>query len=114
VLLLTGSFAAGAVPPALIRLQQDRAVRVYCSEWSRTGGKLDADEMNERVITDLEERYPAAFPECRPKDHQTCAGWLNALVEGLRRYGHRSLRSLCAEILQQPEPLSSNLRTGIF
>jgi hypothetical protein len=112
LLLMPGSFAAGAVPPALIRQQQDRAVGAYCAEWRETGGKLDADQMNKRVISDLEKRYPAAFPECRPKDRGTCAGWLSALVEGLRRYGGRSLRSLCASFREQrrllPQPWAAN------
>jgi hypothetical protein len=95
---LSGGLARATVPPPFVVQQQDRAVDVYCNEWRNTHGKLEADQMNRRVITALEEKYPAVFPDCRPRDHENCASWLTALVEGLRRYGQRSLGSVCANI----------------
>jgi hypothetical protein len=98
-----GGLARGSLPPAFAVQQQDRAVRAYCAEWRNARGKLAADEMNRRVIVRLEQRYPTVFPDCRPGDRRTCLGWVNALVEGLRRYGRRSLRSVCAEFQEKPE-----------
>jgi hypothetical protein len=102
---IAGGLARAAVPPAFVTRQQDRAVRVYCAEWRKTHGNLSASEMNKRVIIRLEERYPMAFPDCRPSDPSTCLGWLNALVEGLGYYGERSLTSVCSNFGAQGESI---------
>jgi hypothetical protein len=88
-------------------LQQDRAVRAYCAEWRKTQGKqpLSADQMNKRVVTRLERRYPEAFPECRADHQGQCLSWINALVEGLRRYGHRSLNEVCSNLQGEGDTL---------
>jgi len=92
----TGGLASGVAPPAFVTQQQDRAVHAYCAEWRKTNGKLNADEMNRRVVTRLQERYPTVFPDCRPDRLESCLGWINALVEGLRRYGPESVKSVCS------------------
>jgi hypothetical protein len=65
-IVMTSQFACGAVPRAFDAQQQDRAVHAYCAEWRETQGKLNADQMNKRVLFRLEKLYPAVFPECRP------------------------------------------------
>jgi hypothetical protein len=96
LIALTNGSARSTVPPGFVVQQQDRAVGVYCAEWRNAQGKLEPDQINRRVIIRLERKYPEVFAECRPKDQEHCFGWLNALVQGLRRYGQRSLRSVCA------------------
>ena len=56
--VLTNGSAGGTVPPSFVVQQQDRAVAVYCAEWRNTHGKLEADQMNRRVIIGLERKYP--------------------------------------------------------
>jgi len=104
----TGGLASGAVPPAIVTQQQDRAVHAYCAEWRKTHGKLNADEMNRRVVTRLQEQYPTVFPDCRSDRLESCRGWVNALVEGLRHYGPESLESVCSSFQDDPSvsPLS--------
>lgn len=108
--VMATTLANAKEPPAFVTQQQDRAVRAYCFEWrkSRTRpahGKqpLDAKQMNELVVRRLEREYPAVFPDCRPDDRSQCPGWINALVEGLRRYGQRSLRAVCSKFHGEPE-----------
>ncbi len=99
-LVVMGSkLASGTLPPAVVAQQQDRAVRAYCVEWRKTQGKqpLSADQMNKRVVTRLERQYPMVFPECRADKQGRCMSWITALVEGLRRYGQRSLKEVCSE-----------------
>jgi len=95
---MASTLASGALPPTFVAQQQDRAVRAYCVEWRRTQGKqpLSDDEMNKRVVRRLERRYPTVFPECRADHQGQCLSWINALVEGLRRYGHRSVNAVCS------------------
>jgi hypothetical protein len=106
---MAATMARGTVPPTFAVQQQDRAVQAYCAQWRESRGRqpLDAEEMNKRVVTDLERRYPAVFPECR-RDHQgRCLSWINAMVEGLRRYGHRSLDDVCSNLPNEgaaPQP----------
>lgn len=104
-----GALARGAVPPPFVTWRQDCAVRAYCAEWRKTHGKLNADEMNRRVITRLQKQYPMVFPDCRPKNLQTCLGWVNALVQGLRRYGPRSLKSVCSSFHEIGCPVTGTL-----
>jgi hypothetical protein len=101
--LIASTLASGALPPPFVAQQQDRAVRAYCLEWHKAQGKqpLSADRMNKLVVRRLERRYPEVFPECRTDYQGDCLSWINALVEGLRRYGQRTLNDVC-----------SNLRTG--
>src|SRR5215469_16838149 len=96
--------AAGAVPPVFVVEQQDRAVRAYCAEWRKTHNTLSADQMNKRVTLRLKERFPAVFPDCRSDGRENCVSWLSALVEGLRRYGSRSLGSVCSDFRDQVDP----------
>lgn len=106
-IVMTSQFACGAVPRAFDAQQQDRAVHAYCAEWRKTQGKLNADQMNKRVLFRLEKLYPAVFPECRPNYRADCVSWLNALVQGLRRYGQRNLKSVCSNLQgdrETPEP----------
>lgn len=98
LIVMVDSLACGAVPPDFVVQQQNRAVYAYCAEWRKAHGTLTAGEMNRRVIMRLEERYPTVFPDCRPSDRQQCRSWLNALVEGLRRYGQRSVKSVCSTL----------------
>ena len=108
----TGGLASGAAPPAFVTQQQDRAVHAYCAEWRKTHGKLNADEMNRRVVTRLQEQYPTVFPECRPDRLESCLGWINALVEGLRRYGPESLKSVCSGFQDDPKACGWRLLFG--
>ncbi len=106
-IVMASRFAGGAVPSTFVAQQQDRAVRAYCAEWRKTQGKLNADQMNKRVLFRLEKLYPAVFPECRPNYRGDCLSWLNALVRGLRRYGQRSLESVCSNLegeRETPQP----------
>jgi hypothetical protein len=98
LIVMASTLASGALPPTFVAQQQDRAVSAYCAEWRKTQGKqpLSADQMNKRVVTRLERHYPAVFPECRANHQGQCRSWINALVEGLRRYGHRSLNAVCS------------------
>src|ERR1700688_5031645 len=100
LIMMASTLASGALPPTFVAQQQDRAVRAYCIEWRRTQGKqpLSADQMNKRVVTRLERRYPEVFTECRPDHQGQCLSWINALVEGLRRYGQRSLNEVCSNL----------------
>jgi hypothetical protein len=102
-LVMAGGLILTSVPPAFVVQQQKRAVSAYCAEWRKARGKLDADEMNRRILIRLERQYPTAFPDCRPSDGQKCRSWISALVEGLRRYGGRSLESVCRELSREPE-----------
>ena len=109
-LTLTGmasTLGSGALPPAFIAEQQDRAVRAYCVEWRKTQGKqpLSADLMNKRVVTRLERQYPDVFPECRADRQGQCLSWINAMVEGLRRYGQRSLNEVCSNVQAEGDTL---------
>ena len=102
---MASTLASGVVPPTFVAQQQDRAVRAYCAEWRKTHGKqpLSAEQMNKRVIARLERQYPTVFPDCRPNDQGNCLSWINALVEGLRRYGQRTLKSVCANLHDQQD-----------
>jgi hypothetical protein len=104
-LAVMASTLESAVPPTFVVQQQDRAVHAYCAEWRETRGKqpLDAEQMNERVVTRLERRYPAVFPECRGDHQGYCLSWITALVEGLRRYGQRSLSAVCSNFQGEGE-----------
>ena len=98
VLAFTASaIANGALPPVFALQQEDRAVRAYCAEWRATHGiyPLDAEQLNQKVVTRLEMQYPAVFPECRPNDRVPCRGWIKAIVAGLRQFGERSIKSVC-------------------
>ena len=98
VLLASGNEARGAIPPSFLAQQQDRAVRVYCTYWRNSGRTraLEGDEVK-RVVIELEEVYPTVFPACRrPGDSGYCLSWLQVLVQGLRRYGRRSLGEICS------------------
>jgi hypothetical protein len=103
LLLTAGGLTRTTAPPAFVVQQQDRAVSAYCAEWRKAHGKLDPDEMNRRVLIRLERRYPTAFPDCHPRDGQNCRSWINVLVEGLRRYGQRSLESVCSNFRDEAE-----------
>ncbi len=97
LLLMAETEARGSIPPTLLAQQQDRAMRVYCTHWRRTGrkGALEGDDVKQ-VVIELEVLYPTAFPACRrPGDEGYCHSWLKVLAQGLRRYGHRSLREIC-------------------
>jgi hypothetical protein len=96
--LTASAIANGALPPVLAVQQQDRAVRAYCAVWRETHGihPLDAEQLNQRVVTRLEMQYPTVFPECRPGDRVPCPGWIKAMVAGLRHYGERSIKSVCS------------------
>lgn len=97
LILISATCAPSSIPPAFLAQQQDLAVRVYCAHWRRTRREqaLEGDDV-ERVITDLQMLYPTAFSACRPDGERPCLSWLDALVQGLRRYGHLSLPKLCA------------------
>ena len=103
LVMMVGGLTLTSVPPASVVQQQERAINAYCTEWRKVHGKLDGDEMNRRVLIRLERQYPTAFPDCRPSDGQNCRSWTSALVEGLRRYGRRSLDSVCREFQDEPE-----------
>jgi hypothetical protein len=107
LVVMASTLASGALPPTFAAQQQDRAVRAYCVEWRKTQGKqpLSADEMNKRVVTRLERRYPEVFPECRADHQGRCMSWINALVEGLRRYGHLSLNEVCSNLHDEGDTL---------
>ena len=107
LVVMASTLASGALPPPFVAQQQDRAVRAYCVEWRKTQGKqpLSADQMNKRVVTRLERQYPAVFPECRTDDQGRCMSWINALVEGLRRYGERSLNDVCSNLQGEGDTL---------
>src|SRR5262249_8048325 len=100
ILLLTaGTEASGSIPPSFLAQQQDRAMRVYCTHWRSSGRSraLEGEEVK-RVVIELEVRYPTAFPECRrPGDPGYFLSWLEVLVQGLRRYGRRSLMEICSD-----------------
>ena len=99
VLAVTGSkLANGALPPISAVQQQERAVRAYCAVWSETQNihPLDAEQLNQLVVTRLEMRYPTVFPNCRPGQRVPCRGWIKAMVTGLREYGERSIKSVCS------------------
>ena len=104
---MASTLASGALPPSFIAEQQDRAVRAYCVEWRKTQGKqlLSADQMNKRVVTRLERQYPDVFPECRADHQGQCLSWINAMVEGLRRYGQRSLNEVCSNLQTEGDTL---------
>jgi hypothetical protein len=104
---MASTLASGALPPTFVAQQQDRAVRAYCVEWRKTQSKqpLAADQMNKRVVTRLERQYPAVFPECRTDNQGLCTSWINALVEGLRRYGYRSLNEVCSNLQAEGDTL---------
>jgi hypothetical protein len=112
LVVMASTLASVALPPPFVAQQQDRAVRAYCAEWRKTQGKqpLSADEMNKRVVTRLERRYPEVFPECRADHQGRCMSWINALVEGLRRYGQRSLNEVCSNL--QGDGTPSDLRSS--
>lgn len=97
LILIIATRAPGSIPPAFVAQQQDLAVRVYCAHWRRTNRKraLEGDEV-ERVISDLEMLYPTAFSACRSDGERPCLRWLDALVQGLRRYDHLGLPEVCA------------------
>jgi hypothetical protein len=97
---MANTLARGALPPTFVAQQQNRAVRAYCVEWRKTQAKqpLSADQMNKRVVTRLERQYLDVFPECRGDHEGRCLSWINALVEGLRRYGQRSLNEVCSNV----------------
>ena len=97
LILISANCVLGSIPPAFVAQQQDLAVRVDCSHWRKThrDQALEGDDVK-RVVTDLEKLYPTAFPECRSDGERLCSSWLDALVRGLRRYGRRSLRAVCA------------------
>jgi hypothetical protein len=73
-------------------------VRAYCADWRETHGihPLDAEQLNQRVVTRLEMQYPTVFPECHPSYRVPCPGWNKAMVAGLRHYGQRSIKSVCS------------------
>jgi hypothetical protein len=99
VLAVTASpLAKGALPPIFIVQQQERAVRAYCAEWRKTQNiyTLDAEQLNQRVVTRLELQYPTVFPNCRPGQRVPCRAWIEAMVTGLRQYGERSIKSVCS------------------
>lgn len=109
LIVISATCAPGSIPPAFVAQQQDLAVRVYCAHWRTSNRKraLEGDDV-ERVITDLEMLYPTAFSGCRREGERPCLRWLDALVQGLRRYGHLSLPKLCAnpgpeDVLPAPE-----------
>jgi hypothetical protein len=95
-LLLYETPGMGSIPPEFIARQQDIAIRVYCEHWRKTPGRrpLEGAEVKQ-VILDLEKLYPNAFPQCRSDAEPPCLTWLEALVSGLRRYGHTNLREVC-------------------
>ena len=95
-----------ALPPAFAVQQQDRAVRAYCAEWRAIHRihPLDARQLNQRVVTRLEMQYPTVFPECRPVDRVPCPGWIDAMITGLQRYGHRSMKSVCSSFKSRVNP----------
>jgi hypothetical protein len=68
LVVMASTLASGALPPTFAAQQQDRAVRAYCVEWRKTQGKqpLSADQMNKRVVTCLERRYPKSSPSAEP------------------------------------------------
>ena len=107
LVVMASTLASGALLPPFVAQQQDRAVRAYCVEWRKTQGKqpLSADQMNKRVVTRLERQYPEVFPECRANDQGLCMSWINALVGGLRRYGHRSLNEVCSNLQGEGDTL---------
>jgi flagellar motor component MotA len=41
---------------------------------------------------------PEVFPECRADHQGQWLSWINALVEGLRRYGQHSLHGVCSNL----------------
>jgi hypothetical protein len=99
VLAVTAStLANGALPPIFAVQQQERAVRAYCAEWHETQSihPLDAEQLNQRVVTRLEMQYPTVFPNCRPGQRVPCRAWIKAMVTGLRQYGERSIKSVCS------------------
>jgi hypothetical protein len=99
ILAVTASSPAnGALPPIFAVQQQERAVRAYCAEWRDTQSihPLDAEQLNQRVVTRLEMQYPTIFPNCRLGQRVPCRDWIKALVTGLRQYGDRSLKLVCA------------------
>jgi hypothetical protein len=82
---------------------------VYCAHWRKTRREqaLEGEDVI-RVVRDLEMLYPTAFSACRSGNVQPCLDWLHALVQGLRHYGHTSLRAVCAnagpeDVLPPPE-----------
>jgi hypothetical protein len=95
--LMRGISARASIPPSLLAQQQEIAVRVYCAHWRQTRREqaLEGEDVI-RVVRDLEMLYPTAFPACRSGNGQPCLDWLHALVQGLRHYGHTSLRVVCA------------------
>ena len=106
VLAVTAStLATGALPPNFAVQQQERAVRAYCAEWreTQTIHPLDAEQLNQRVVTRLEMQYPTVFPECRMGDSVPCPGWIKAMVAGLRQYGERSIKSVCSSFEDEGE-----------
>jgi len=102
---MANTLARGALPPTFVAQQQNRAVRAYCVEWRKAQGKqpLTADQMNKRVVTRLESQYPDVFPECRADHQGQCLSWINAMVEGLRRYGQHSLHEVCSNLQDEGE-----------
>jgi len=94
--LASATLAVASIPPELLAQQQERAVRVYCAHWRRThrNQALEGNQIKQ-VITDLQVQYPAVFSECRSERERICRSWLDALVQGLRRYGKTSLRAVC-------------------
>jgi hypothetical protein len=108
-----------ALPPVFAVQQQERAVRAYCAEWRATHDihPLDAKQLNRRVVARLEMQYPTVFPECRPDDPVPCPGWIEAMIAGLKHYGQRSLKSVCASFESRAKPTgrgSINLETKKF
>ena len=103
LVLMASTIGNGALPPVFAVQQQDRAVRAYCAEWRTIKGihPLDAKQMNQRVVTRLEMQYPTVFPECRPADRVLCPGWIEAMIAGLKHYGQRSMKSVCARALSR-------------
>jgi hypothetical protein len=106
-LALTASVIGnGALPSVFAVQQQDRAVRTYCAQWRATHGihPLDAKQLNQRVVTRLEMQYPTVFPECHPVDRVPCPGWIEAIIAGLKRYGQRSMKSVCSSFESRAKP----------
>jgi hypothetical protein len=97
LILMRGISVRGSIPPSYLAQQQEIAIRVYCAHWRKTRREqaLEGEDVI-RVVKDLEMLYPTAFPACQSGDGQPCLEWFNALVQGLRYYGHTSLRAVCA------------------
>ncbi len=106
--LMAGAVANGSIPPAFVAQQQDRAMRVYCEHWRRSGHKeaLEGDEVR-RVVIELQILYPTVFPLCREARERFCQSWLQVLVESLRQYGRRGLWEICPEYSQEQGTLQA-------